>query len=294
MATLGPVPPGREHWIVAPVVAAADFMAGYKLTTARSYGPQLRRWLHFCEDSHLDPWAVTRAHIEGYLQRLPPSSAQGAATVICQFYSFAHLHGLTSTDLGYGVRRPHTGRHRSGTYATREELTRMLTIAREDGGDTWVLIAVLILMGTRVGETCALRVTDVEHAGDGLQLVLHRKPNHIDALTAPRGVVEALTPLLAVRHEGRLLRWQGRAMTTQDARRIVEAVADRAGCEQHITPHSLRRSFVTLARDLGVDDEDIMAMTGHSDVTMIAYYDRGRRQRGGAAGSAVDRALRGE
>lgn len=47
-----------------------------------------------------------------------------------------------------------------------------------------------------------------------------------------------------------------------------------------------------LGRDLGVDDEDITAMTGHVDVTMIEYYDRGRRQRDATAARAVDDALR--
>lgn len=167
----------------------------------------------------------------------------------------------------------------------------MLTIAREDGGDTWGLLSILILMGTRIGETLAITVGDMERTREGLRITLHRKPNHVDVLDAPGGVVQALTPLLDARHTGRLLRWHGRPMSYEDARVIVEAIAERAGCEQHITPHSLRRSFVTLARDLGVDDEDIMAMTGHVDVTMIEYYDRGRRQRDSVAARAVDDAL---
>lgn len=81
-------------------------------------------------------------------------------------------------------------------------------------------------------------------------------------------------------------------MTYPQARAVIGSVVERAECEQDITPHSLRRSFVTLARDLGMPDEEIMAMTGHSDPTMIDYYDRGRRQRDGAAGHAVDEALR--
>lgn len=289
MAEIVPI---RSHWVVAPEQAAADFIAGYKATTARSYAPQLRRWLHFCRDSHLDPWGVSRVHIEAYLRRMPASSAQGAATVICGYYSWAHLNGLTKTDLGWGVRRPRVGRHRAGTYATREELAHMLTIAREDSGDTWGLLSTLILMGTRIGETLALTVDDVERTREGLRITLYRKPNHTDVLDAPDGVVQALTPLLDARHTGRLLRWHGRPMSYEDARVIVEAIAERAGCEQHITPHSLRRSFVTLARDLGVDDEDIMAMTGHVDVTMIEYYDRGRRQRDATAARAVEDALR--
>lgn len=48
------------------------------------------------------------------------------------------------------------------------------------------------------------------------------------------------------------------------------------GIERVITPHSLRRTFVTLARNAGIPDRDIMASGGWSSVAMLDRYDRER------------------
>lgn len=55
-----------------------------------------------------------------------------------------------------------------------------------------------------------------------------------------------------------------------------------------ITPHSLRRTFATLARDAGVADSEIMATGGWSSARMIDYYDMGRRGMRSGAGDALD------
>lgn len=290
MATLGPVPPGREHWVVSPAAHAAQFVSGYRGSTRASYGRVLRRWLHFCEDTHLDPWSVDRRHIEAWLATMPPRAAQHAATVVCGFYRDAHGMGVTDRDLAWGVRRPRVGRGPAGTWASPDELRRMLDIAEDDGGDTFALVALLALTGARLGESLALTVDHVE-GREPLRLRFDRKMGHIDILTMPPMVERAFAPLLDKRTTGALLRWQGRPMRAGEARAIVSSIAERAGCEQRITPHSLRRSFVTFARDLGVSDAEIMAMTGHVDASMIDFYDRGRRQRDGEAAKAVELGL---
>ncbi len=277
--------PPRPHWVIAPEVAAASFVGGYRGATQARYGAILRKWLWFCYDTGLDPWAVHRAHIEGWLGTMKPTVAKEAATVVCGFYRDAHTNGLTPHDLGVGVRRPRVGRRMVPSFATVEELGRMYQWAKTEGGDTWALIAILALMGTRIGETLALNIADVER--DPIRLVVRRKFDHTDVLTCPTGVVYALTPLLDARSAGPLLRHQGRRMTPMHARRVVSTAAEAAECTHRLTPHSLRRSFVTAALDAGATRTEIMAMTGHSDPSMIEYYDRGRKQRAAIAGQLV-------
>lgn len=284
---------GRPHWVVAPEEAAAAFIGGYRGSTRQTYGAALRKWLWFCQDTHLDPWSVTRTHIEAYLATMPPHAAKNTATVICGFYRDAHGNGLTTTDLAAGVRRTRAGRRKPGTWATPEELRRILNHTTHLDADESALLHLLVLTGARLGEILALNIQDV-NAGPPLRITLHRKHHHVDVLTMPPRVAQSLEPLLGRRSQGPLLRHGGKRITASRARSVVTTVAYHVGCAQHITPHSLRRSFVTLARDLGVADADIMAMTGHTDPTMIDYYDRGRRQRDGTAGAVVDAALQNQ
>lgn len=66
----------------------------------------------------------------------------------------------------------------------------------------------------------------------------------------------------------------GNRLDTHGAGRIVKRLCRRVGITKHITPHSLRHTFVSLARDMGVSDGDIQAATGHADSRMVSYYDR--------------------
>ena len=54
---------------------------------------------------------------------------------------------------------------------------------------------------------------------------------------------------------------------------IVTDVAEQLCPGRGITPHSFRSSFVSLARQYGLDDKMIMNATGHSSSDMINYYD---------------------
>ncbi len=105
-----------------------------------------------------------------------------------------------------------------------------------------------------------------------------------DISLAPQ-TVAALAPLLTARATGYLIRIPHHGndppITTGDRARR-EAVRLRrilAGtCQDNvlpvITPHGLRHTFITLARDAGVPDRDIMAAAGWVDPRMITYYDR--------------------
>jgi integrase/recombinase XerD len=49
-----------------------------------------------------------------------------------------------------------------------------------------------------------------------------------------------------------------------------------AGIKGKVSPHDLRRTFVTLALDQGLTPRQIVAATGHKDERMISRYDKGR------------------
>lgn len=292
MEALNPIPAGREHWVISPERAAAEWVSGYRGTTRESYGRAVRTWLWWCQDSHLDPWGVSRVHIERYLATMPSRRARAVATAICGFYRDAHGRGFTTTDLAWGVRRPRVGRGPAGTFATPDELRRILA-SLESVADTDIraVITILIVAGFRISETLALDISDVEVTEDTVRVTLHRKNSHIDVLPLPDPAAGLVRELIGRRDKGPVFRQGSRRLKAERVRAWVRELAEQSGCEQVITPHSLRRSFVTFARDLGVSDRDIMAFTGHQDAAMIDYYDRGRRQRDGVAAASVAAAL---
>jgi integrase/recombinase XerD len=65
-------------------------------------------------------------------------------------------------------------------------------------------------------------------------------------------------------------------MNRQAATRIVRRLAKAAGVSKHISPHSLRHSFITAALDAGVALRDVQVAARHADPRTTTRYDRAR------------------
>src|SRR5204862_7005198 len=65
-------------------------------------------------------------------------------------------------------------------------------------------------------------------------------------------------------------------MDRHAATRIVRRLAKRAGITKHISPHSLRHSFITAALDAGVPLRDVQIAARHADPRTTTRYDRAR------------------
>jgi integrase/recombinase XerD len=65
-------------------------------------------------------------------------------------------------------------------------------------------------------------------------------------------------------------------LTSRQVHAIVSRDAALAGIKGKVSPHDLRRAFVTLALDQGLTPRQIAAATGHKDERMIGRNDKGR------------------
>ncbi len=102
----------------------------------------------------------------------------------------------------------------------------------------------------------------------GVMSTISLSPPTALAVGRARGARTSGPLLLAPSGSGRIGRHRLRILWWEAVR--------SAGIDRVITPHSLRHSFVTLSLDAGVSVRDLMASTGHTDPSMIGYYDRPR------------------
>lgn len=63
-------------------------------------------------------------------------------------------------------------------------------------------------------------------------------------------------------------------MTPTTARRMVKEIARAAGVDEHISPHSLRRSFATTASSMGISIRDIQLTLRHASPNTTGIYIR--------------------
>lgn len=179
----------------------------------------------------------------------------------------------------------------------------LVAIMREVGSDPTpagrrdaALIALAYGAGLRRAELAGLTLADLADDGELITVRVMGKRAKERLTYLDNGSAQAMRDWLHVRGEqpGPVF-WRGRkgghltpghGMTPQAVRDVIARRAARAGVP-NLTPHDLRRSFVSDLLDAGQDIATVAAMAGHSSVTTTQRYDR----RGERAKQRAARAL---
>jgi integrase len=179
----------------------------------------------------------------------------------------------------------------SRTYLQPEQVKALLDAAGEldagardgDSGRRKPLLATLTLAGLRIGEALALRWRDVNLADRKLRVAASKTDTGVREVELTPTLQETLseyrTRSAYVEPDDLVFATaQGRRDGPSNVRRRFLAPAveranealSEAGSEPigNVTPHSLRRTFVSLLLAAGADVPKVMAQTGHADPKM--------------------------
>ena len=156
--------------------AALSFLTRYRGDTLRAYSQDLRYFLLWCAEREKPPLEAQRQHLELYLRwmeqrALAPSTIGRRFTTVSGFYRYAVIDGHCEKDPSLAVTRPRVpweGQRRTVLHPL--EYAALLTTARRDGPGSHALVALLGMIGLRIGETCRINVTDL-HAQAGYELL---------------------------------------------------------------------------------------------------------------------------
>lgn len=267
-----------------------EYLAGcLSPKTAKRYGTSLRTWVDWCRGNEVDPMLATRADIERFGKEFEESNENGATTAahlltaVCGVYRFGFDAGYLKENPAAHVRRPKRPSRSTGTWLTQSECVRLMDWCEAMPDPTYAaLVESYLLLGVRCGEPLACDVPDMRKVGDFWTLTVKRKAHDgkavIQQVAMADRLYEAYARMLGKRKDGPLFVFlaTGNRLSSNLACRMVERACRMVGIERVITPHSLRRTFVTLARNAGIPDRDIMASGGWSSVAMLDRYDRER------------------
>lgn len=150
--------------------------------------------------------------------------------------------------------------------------------AREFPADTLrVAIEVMITTGVRVGELCAVRISDLDLRSRTILIMgkgnrerrVFLVDDHMACLVGSylerRGAVAPATDHLLVTQ-------RGTAVTPDYIRRHLHKLAAKAGIERRVTPHMLRHSAATQLLEGGVDIRFVQKLLGHSSISTTEIY----------------------
>jgi integrase/recombinase XerD len=279
---------------------------GVSRHTLQAYRRDLRRYLAFLAAQGVtDPASVTPALVADYAMRLregvrapdgdgwreaplAPASVARAVVVARSLHRFAVEEGVVDTDPAAEVHPP-TPSRRLPKALRLDQVQAMLDVPATDtplGLRDAALLEVLYGTGTRVSEAVTLDVDEVTRLLDspegtfGLRVLgKGRKERVVPLGSYARAAVTAYLvrgrPALAARGTGTpalFLNARGGRLSRQSAWSVLRTVAERAGVEGEVSPHTLRHSFATHLLDGGADVRVVQELLGHASVTTTQIY----------------------
>lgn len=290
-------PPGR---VVAPVRVDDETLHVFASRWWQQHAPRVSartrvdyewRLAHLLDELHCIPVSRLSARdVDRYIAvktaaGLSPRSVNMTVGLLAQILDTAVEYELLA-------RNPARGRRRRVPAATarRGFLEADQVVALLEPAGVWrPLVATLALAGPRIGEALALRRSDLDLPGGRLRILDSKTPAGARMIELTAFLHDELAAHAANRPPGDLLfaTRTGRPHSPSNVRRALRRLAAAANRGRDglaltaVTPHSLRRTFVSLALAAGRDPRWVMAQVGHADarVTLSIYAQVMSRQR---------------
>ncbi|MFQ4149884.1 site-specific tyrosine recombinase XerD [Arthrobacter sp. LAPM80] len=272
---------------------------GLAVNTLQAYTRDLRRYEKFLTAAGVvEPAGISRHHVSQFAQGLADGADGGSAlglrsaarTIVAVrgLHKFWALEGVSDADPAADVHPPQAGRRLPKAISVHD----VSAILEASGSDTptglrdAAMLEFLYSTGARISEGVGLDVDDLvlpDDSKDGPSLVrLFGKgskerivPIGSYALRALESYLVRGRPALVAKGKGTpalFLNARGGRISRQSAWTILKTVAERAGIEAEVSPHTLRHSFATHLLEGGADVRVVQELLGHASVTTTQVY----------------------
>jgi integrase/recombinase XerD len=262
-------------------LATLGFLARYKGRTLEAYTLDLKSYFAWCATNGLQPLHATRPHLElfiRWMEQVPYSTAtiNRRFNTVALLYKYALRDEIIAKDPAAFIDRPKIDRDgQRRTFLPPLQHGVFMAQAAEQGVMANALACLLGLRGMRVGSACALDVTDISQQQGYDVVTFITKGGKLTTMALPVPAMRAVRAAIGDRTEGPLLlNTRGRRMDRAAATRVVRKIAAAAKVDTDISPHSLRRSFITTGLASGVPARDMQLAAGHAQINTTMIYDR--------------------
>ena len=264
----------------------------------RSYEHDWRRFLVWLELQGVNVTEVRPHHIEDHLDYLRvkmecerPTCGR-ALSVIREAYGALVRAEIVAVNPAREVKNPKFDSSPNAPCLNEEQVGAMINLPRE----TWrerrdgLVVALLFGIGWRRAEVAALRVDSFKDGTvsgivkGGKRLTVGMPDwlmEQVEEWVRYSGAENALLPRTIDDHE---------AMTPDMVYQAVKREAARA--KVSVTPHGLRRTFITILGEEGVSLKERQLAVGHSSQATTERYDRARDASSQAPGNAFSRFIK--
>jgi len=253
--------------------------------TIRNYRSDIGHYLRHCEETDLDPLAVTRQQFRAYMASLresgiAPASLTRRTSTVHGFYRYLQREEVVDRDLLFGTALPKKGK-RLPKVLQPTDIDRLLDapdIETPAGQRDRAILEMLYGGGLRISELVALNIRDVDTI-DGVAIVQGKGAKERVAYfgePAMRALRRYLgsgrSELASGASDALWLNRLGGRLTARAVQMLIKKYAVAAGIAADVHPHLLRHSFATHLLDGGAELRVVQDLLGHSSPTTTQIY----------------------
>lgn len=271
--------------------AVQNFTSWHRGNTRASYSDDMRIFGRWCRSTGTDPFTVNRLGVEAFLVYCEEERGNSLRTLKRRLSVMKRFYALLADDRVIDrspaqlarIRRRYRDDDQNdviNTGLSRYEMAGLLRAGIASRPCDAALVALMGGMGLRVSEACGLDVPNVLYREEEHRVLRFLgKGNQLAVLPIPPQLWRPINDAVAGRTEGPLLsrpNKHGERMNPPAATRVIARLAKKAGIERRVTPHDLRRGFVSGLFDSGATLRQAQTAARHFDPRMTLLYDRRR------------------
>jgi integrase/recombinase XerD len=271
--------------------------------TRRAYRRVVIEFFNYFKHRH--PSLITSKDIVGWRDDLRKRKKKAATiafklSVIRSLYEFLRDKGIVKKNpVGTkDVPPPKPPDNLRGRALSLEEVRRLLLAPdrkKPAGARDYALMLLMLRTSIRVGEACALKVSDKRWNHGRWVLRVKVKGRSERTIPLPEDVKEAIDEYVKLDRSRRLhLHSDGpdqymfqpttnyrtlefdKPISTTTAWNIVQRWSKCCGFKENVSPHDLRRTAITHALNQGLNYRQVQMMSGHRDPKTVMRYDHDR------------------
>ncbi|MCW5517508.1 site-specific tyrosine recombinase XerD [Muriicola sp. Z0-33] len=261
---------------------------GLAQNSIQNYTRDIQKLQHFIVSRKLNesPLAVNRETVQLFIHELAklvnPRSQARVISGLKSFFNYLIFEDYRQDNPMDLIASPKIGRKLPDTLSTKEinQLIMAIDLSKPEGERNRAMIETLYGCGLRVSELTGLRISDlffdedfikVTGKGDKQRFVpisgINKKYISIyqNQVRVHQTIKKGAEDILFLNRRGAQLT---RAMVFT----IVKQLAEKAGIQKTISPHTFRHSFATHLLENGADLRAIQQMLGHESITTTEVY----------------------
>lgn len=261
---------------------------GLAQNTLISYERDLKKYLMYIEKvlQITEVEKINRNDIISYLHHLKDESLSAATIArtissIKSFHQFLIREQIVDEDPSLHIETPKKER-KLPRILSPEEIEKLLNIQGDDPLSirNKAMVELLYASGLRVSELISLEMKDL-HLMMGFVRCLGKGekerivPIGDIAKQALETYLKQSRNILTKRRQTEnmlFVNHHGRPLSRQGFWKVLKTIAQNAGINKEITPHTLRHSFATHLLENGADLRAVQEMLGHADISTTQIY----------------------